>query len=106
MNNKSLRSRCKQTKIYKIIDLHNKNPEASFDNEDSKLFDPEHLALAQSMQIDYKKARMSKNFVYWDAEMRDDDCSEDYKNELIFQQSGLAYFEQMQDWGFHKLGMP
>ena len=67
------------------VDQHNQNPEASFDNEDSKLIDPENLALAQSMLIDYEKARMSKNFVYLDAEMGDDDCSEDYDNEPFFQ---------------------
>lgn len=49
------------------------------------------------MLIDYSTARMSKNFVYLDAEMGDDDCSEDYDDEPFFQQSGLAYFKQMQE---------
>ena len=40
---------------------------------------------------------MSQSYVYMDEEMHDSDCSEEYDTDQFFQQSGRAYFKQMQE---------
>lgn len=45
--------------------------------------------------IDYNK-RVSNTFNYLDADMQDSDCSEDYENDNFFQQTGMAYFKQLE----------
>ena len=49
------------------------------------------------MLIDYPETKVSTSYVFMDADMGDSDCSEEYDTAPFFQQSGLAYFKQMQE---------
>lgn len=66
-------------------------------SQHSDQIDQEQIDLAKSMLIDYPNTKVSTNFVFMDADMGDSDCSEEYDTEPFFQQSGLAYFKQMQE---------
>lgn len=40
---------------------------------------------------------MSTSYTFLDADMGDDDCSEDYEDDPFFQLSGQAYFNQLSE---------
>ena len=58
---------------------------------------PFNYSLIKLFPLDYTKHKVSQSYVYMDEEMHDSDCSEEYDTDPFFQQSGRAYFKQMQE---------